>query len=556
MKHILFVSALAPMLLAMPALAAEIPATLKLDQVTVNPAGAQAVRVGEVTVPAGTHEIVIDNLPAGIPASSIQVEGKASAAAEIGTVDVSVVQLDPVQQMQGERKRLQDELDALGRDRARQERTRADADFRRATLERLTASSGNSDKATMTPEQLMAVLSLTSKELADISQTVLDAEAAIARIDERIGVVERKIAELAATPEARTRVAVQVAAGAETKMTLLLSYSVPEAGWRPVYDARLKLPQDGAKSGSLELVSRALVYQQTGESWDDVELKLSTATVTGRTAAPELEPVAAGPRPPVVAYNTGGVGTMAADQAGSKVVRRATKQEALSAAPAPEPVSQREAEVLNAGFHAVYTIAGRSSVPNTGAAKSVRIGSTLATPDLRVDTVPMLDPQGYLTAVFKVAGETPMLPGEVALFRDGVFAGKSRIGQSAPGEQVELGFGRDDLVKVVRRQLDDTAGSSGIITEQSTLTRLYVTAIENLHSFPVTVRMSERKPYSTHEDVVVEMLRETTAPTTADPDNRRGIVQWDVPLQPSGKTEVTFGYKVTYPTQMSVVLPD
>lgn len=556
MKHILFVPALAPMLLAMPALAAEVPATLKLDQVTVNPAGAQVQRVGEVTVPAGTHEIIIDNLPAGIPASSIQVEGKAAPGAEIGTVDVSLIQLDPAQQMQGERKRLQDELDALSRDRARQERTRADADFRRATLERLTASSGSSDKAAMTPEQLMAVLSLTSKELADISQTVLDAEAAIARIDERIGVVERKIAELAATPEARTRVAVQVAADAETKMTLSLSYSVPEAGWRPVYDARLKLPQDGAKSGSLELVSRALVYQQTGESWDDVALKLSTATVTGRTAAPELEPVAAGPRPPVVAYNTGDAGTMAADEAEGKQVRRAMKQEMPGAAPAPEPVRQREAEVLNAGFHAVYTIAGRSSIPNTGSAKSVRIGSTLATPDLRVDTAPMLDPQGYLTAVFKVAGETPMLPGEVSLFRDGVFVGKSRIGQSAPGEQVELGFGRDDLVKVVRRQLDDTAGSSGIITEQNTLTRRYVTAIENLHSFPVTVRMSERMPYSTHEDVVVEMLRETTAPTTTDPDNRRGIVQWDVPLQPAAKTEVTFGYKLTYPTQMSVVLPD
>ena len=153
------------MLLAVPALAAEVPATLKLDQVTVNPAGAQVQRVGEVTVPAGTHEIIIDNLPAGIPASSIQVEGKAAPGAEIGTVDVSLIQLDPAQQMQGERKRLQDELDALGRDRARQERTRADADFRRATLERLTASSGSSDKAAMTPEQLMAVLSLTSKEL-------------------------------------------------------------------------------------------------------------------------------------------------------------------------------------------------------------------------------------------------------------------------------------------------------------------------------------------------------------------------------------------------------
>jgi hypothetical protein len=36
---------------------------------------------------------------------------------------------------------------------------------------------------------------------------------------------------------------------------------------------------------------------------------------------------------------------------------------------AAEAVRQREAEVVNAGFHAVYTIAGRTSVPNTGRAE-------------------------------------------------------------------------------------------------------------------------------------------------------------------------------------------
>jgi uncharacterized protein (TIGR02231 family) len=220
-----------------------------------------------------------------------------------------------------------------------------------------------------------------------------------------------------------------------------------------------------------------------------------------------------------------------------------------------QKVRQREAEVVNAGFHAVYTIAGRTSVPNTGAQKSVRIGTSDAAPAIRIDTVPMLDPQGYLTAVFKAQGETPMLPGEVSLFRDGVFAGKSRIGQVSPGEEVELGFGRDDLVRVNRRQVDDTAGSSGIISSQTTLSRAYRTTIENLHTFPVSVRMSERMPYSTHEDVKVDMARDTTSPARTNPDNKRGIVEWDVPLESGKKTEIRFGYTVSYPAQMSVVLP-
>ena len=48
MKHLRLLPALAVMLLAVPALADAIPATLKLDEVIVNPRGAQLVRVGDV----------------------------------------------------------------------------------------------------------------------------------------------------------------------------------------------------------------------------------------------------------------------------------------------------------------------------------------------------------------------------------------------------------------------------------------------------------------------------------------------------------------------------
>jgi uncharacterized protein (TIGR02231 family) len=176
-------------------------------------------------------------------------------------------------------------------------------------------------------------------------------------------------------------------------------------------------------------------------------------------------------------------------------------------------------------------------------------------PVIRVDTAPHVDPVGYLTGVFKVAGKTPLLAGEVSLFRDGVFAGKSRMRQIAPGEEVELGFGRDDLVRVIRREVENTAGSSGIITEQSTLRRRYVTSLENLHTFPVQVHMTDRMPYSTHEEIIVDLLRETTTPSLTEPDNRRGIVVWDVALKPGTKSEITFGYSVVHPSQMKLTIP-
>jgi hypothetical protein len=95
MKRTLLLAALASMALAAPGLAAEIPATLKLDEVTVNPRGAQLVRIGEVELPAGSHEVIIDTLPANIDASSVQVHGQSAGTSEIGAVDVSLKVVDP-----------------------------------------------------------------------------------------------------------------------------------------------------------------------------------------------------------------------------------------------------------------------------------------------------------------------------------------------------------------------------------------------------------------------------------------------------------------------------
>ncbi|WP_108881016.1 mucoidy inhibitor MuiA family protein [Anderseniella sp. Alg231-50] len=554
--HCVLLSGVFLSLSLVPALADEIRTELDLVEVTVNPRGAQLTRTGLVELPAGAHELVLDTLPQGIMAASVQVEAVSVSDAEIGTVDVSRIALDPEQEATGKRKSLQDELEALARDRARHERVRVDAQFRRATLERLTGGFAaipfaSGDKPVLSPEQIGNLLLLTSRELSEISSVVLEADQAIVQIGKREQVLRRQLQLLATTPKARTRVAIQVSASAPAKMTLSVKYSVSDAGWRPVYDARLKLPA-GGKPAELKLVQRALVYQRSGEAWDGVALKLSTATVTGRTASPILQPVAIGPQPDKVRPAQPALESFS-DTTGTQEMR--SKTAAGLAASAPAPVRQRQAEVSNAGFHAVYSIAGQTSVPNSGALKSVRIGARTVEPAIRVDTAPHVDPVGYLTGVFTIAGETPLLAGEVSLFRDGVFAGKARMRQIAPGEETELGFGRDDLVRVIRREVENTAGSSGIITEQSTLRRLYVTSIENLHTFAVQVHVTDRMPYSTHEEVVVDMLRETTEPSVTEPDNKKGIVVWDVPLEPQAKSEIRFGYTVVHPSQMKLAIP-
>jgi len=205
MKRTLLLAALASMALASPGLAAEIPATLKIEEVTVNPRGAQLVRIGEVELPAGSHEIIIDTLPANIDASSVQVQGRSTLSTEIGAVDVSLKVVDPAAESATQRKQLEAEIEALGRDRERQQQALSDAEFRRNTLERLTGGFGavpyaTGDKPAMGPEQIRALLALTSEELEATSQALLNARTALDKIDERINLLQRKLQELASAP--------------------------------------------------------------------------------------------------------------------------------------------------------------------------------------------------------------------------------------------------------------------------------------------------------------------------------------------------------------------
>ncbi len=64
---------------------------------------------------------------------------------------------------------------------------------------------------------------------------------------------------------------------------LTLTYDIPGAHWKPAYELHYD-----AKKGSVALESYAMVSQATGESWDNVSLKLSTSIPGRDIAVPEL----------------------------------------------------------------------------------------------------------------------------------------------------------------------------------------------------------------------------------------------------------------------------
>jgi uncharacterized protein (TIGR02231 family) len=113
-------------------------------------------------------------------------------------------------------------------------------------------------------------------------------------------------------------------------------------------------------------------------------------------------------------------------------------------------VVEREATLETGGYQAIFRLPGRVSVAADEGAKSFRIAAATIVPELLVRATPALDATAFLEAGFKHGEDAPLLPGRVAIYRDGIFVGRGQMPLTAKEQPVRLGFGADDKVKVER----------------------------------------------------------------------------------------------------------
>ncbi|WP_339035477.1 mucoidy inhibitor MuiA family protein [Bradyrhizobium symbiodeficiens] len=534
-----------------PSWAADLDATSAIDTVTVYPDGATVTRVIAVDLPSGDSTLVAKDFPLGLDTSSIRVEGEGGAKLTIGTIDARSPRAAPVNLPE-----LDKRIEALNDQRADLQGAIDSANARRKFAEHFAEVSpaGIGDKGEARPiTEWRAAFAAVGEEIASADTAVRDATRKMREIDRQIAQfeVERK-----AKPPSKLEVRMDVAAGAATKATLRVTYAVRNARWAPLYDARL---DTGAKDRKpqLELVRRAEVTQSTGEDWSNVALGVSTARIGRGGSAPELGSLVAQypqlPRP----MAAGSVSDLARP-APAPVLRQVQSPSMAKIAESAEPrerADEQQAIAEIGGFQATFKIPGRVSLGAQEGAKSMRIAAMTVPADLAVRAAPVIDPTAFLEASFKQTDDTALLPGKVAIYRDGVFVGHGKLSASAKDDIVRLGFGADDKIKIERAVLKRNEGSAGLlVTTSKTDERTFKTTIRNGHDFPIKVAIEDQLPVSESEDIVVEMLPATTPPTASNIRDKRGVLEWSFDAKPGEVKDINFAWRIRWPKDKSMVI--
>ena len=220
-----------------------------------------------------------------------------------------------------------------------------------------------------------------------------------------------------------------------------------------------------------------------------------------------------------------------------------------------EKAAEQQAAADVGSFQVVFKIPGRASLGASEGAKSLRVASAMIAPDLAIRAAPVKDPIAFLEASFRQNEDAPLLPGRVSIYRDGVFVGRGQMSAAGKDETVRLGFGVDDKIKIERAVLKRNEGTGGlIVTTSKTDERAFKTTVRNGHDFPIRIVIEDQLPVSESEDIVVEMLPSTTAPTATNIRDKRGVLEWAFEAKAGEVRDINFAWRLRWPKDKSIVM--
>lgn len=526
--------------------AATIEAASTIDNVTVYPDGATITRLLKINLPAGDHVVLAKDFPLTLDPASLRVEGEGGSRVTIGSIDARPPAPKPVESEPEREKRMQ----ALDDERTAVENRIEAANVRRNFVRRFATDAplGLGEESNARPlAEWREAFKASEDEINQADEIIRGLTVKKREIDAQIRVLQ---SGQRADPAKKLEVRIDLSSEAATSATFRVSYTVRDARWIPIYDARLDTGSKDRKP-ALEVVRRAEIIQRTGEDWADVTLAVSSVRTARGGSAPNLSTLLVNyPQPAPQVSSIMPVSPMTA--APGRQVRSAGL-ESSKAADVAAPAEERSAVMETGGFQAVFRIPGRISLGAGEGARSLRIASVSASPDLLVRAAPSVSDTAFLEASFKQNEEAPLLPGRVSLYRDGVFVGRGQMPLSPKDETVRLGFGVDEQVKVTRIVARKNESASGIISSSKVDEREFRVTMRNGHAAPVRMTIEDQLPVSENADIQVEMLSSSTPPTQRDARDQRGVLAWTQEVAAGETKEIKFGWRVKWPADKSVV---
>ncbi|MCZ4224972.1 DUF4139 domain-containing protein [Pedobacter rhodius] len=506
-----------------------------LESVTVYNNGAQMGHSGKVNLPAGTSEIVINNISGKVNENSIQVgvsSGVTILAVQFNRDFLNTDAANP------EIKKLNDSIKIISAELIKIKNAKTIDEQTLLLLDENRKSGGTNNGTNVT--ELMKLAAYYRSKNTEVRNEISALTLAEEQQNQRLTTIQQQIAELRNNPNQQLgQLVLQLMAKENTEASYTVSYVTPNANWLASYDVKAI-----STSNPLGIVYKAAITQNTGLDWKKVKLALSTGNPNYNITAPNLNPwfVSAYTVPQALQGKAAGLYISDDKQALNEVVMiRGNSSLAKAKAPSPSTINNyttvNETQLgVTFDIDIPYDV-NSDNKPHTVAFKTYDVPAKY-----KYYAAPRLSAEAYLLADVTNWEKLNLQAGEANIIFEGTYTGKSFINPASIQDTLSLSMGRDKKI-IIKKEKQEDFSSTKFIGSNKKQVFTYLIKIRNTKKEAIELLLKDQYPLSTESDIEIELLESSGAAVNKE----TGMLTWNLKIAPNETKTIKLSYSVKAP---------
>lgn len=504
-----------------------------IKEVNVYLTGAQITRKSNVNIKKGTNIYVLKELSPNLLPTTIQVSGK--GAFTIIGVDYRDNYLNELP-VTPKIKRMQDSIRTY-QTWIENKNQMLDVYTSEKKLILLNNNiKGNNNN--LNPDDLVKLADVYRTRLKDLNFKMLEIKRKNIKYNKRIFVLNQQLTEKRNNYKRNSKeILVTISAKEATTGKLDVSYQVNNAGWIPSYDIRSTNKENG-----IEITYKGKVYQNTGNDWKNVKITLSTGNLNQSNQKPIISPWY------IQYYNQYKQRNKRAKYAAAKPAMKSEFAEVAIEDEQEEAAHLWEfTETVTGMVNTEFKLSLKLTLKSGDKGKLMEVTRHSLPATYRYFAVPKLDKNAFLLARITGWEDLSLLPGEMSLYNNGTYVGKSFLDPNLTVDTLELSLGRDQFITFKRKNIKDN-NKNIIIASNRKVTKAYEITIKNNKNTDIELVMMDQIPLSNISEIEVKLLENSGA----EYDETTGFITWKMNMKAKETVKQDFKFSVKYPKNKNI----
>jgi len=305
------------------------------------------------------------------------------------------------------------------------------------------------------------------------------------------------------TAKPGSEVEITVLSKSKKSVKVKFQFLTSKGGWAPMYDCKYQGP-----AKPIKFVFRANVYNASGTPWNNVDVKLSTASPMQGFSAPSI--------------NDNGGRTVAA---------------------ADGKVKFKTIQVANA--IATYDIKHKQTVPSDSKPYLMDVESFEMKASYNYLVIPKLDPFGFLMAKVPDWNKYNLIPGATNVYNQGSYMGKTFLNTYSDNDTLSIYLGKDGKIQASKKEIAKN-NKNNIIGNYFIAKSDVILTIDNKSTAALPVVILDQVPVFNAKSTTKFNLQGIG---NALYDEAEGLLTWRMTLQPNEHRELAFNFEIKTPKE-------